>query len=474
MDDPEVKMEITLNMNKFENFISELKESEIKCDVAEIHDEMVAHTHNIRSLISSALEAKVDAIQYDISNMDDNNRGKYVKLEEYEARQHRMKVKMAEKDEINSQIEEMSKKMEIVVRNIEMIKRMKKGSKKLSATGIHLIGVEIMKEFRKVMNALPIYGHRSAIVDLAKNNQFIVLKGETGSGKSTQLAQYIMEGIIRPGNMKVICTQPRKVAAISLANRIAEEQCQKVGEQIGYWVGMKKCCNEKTRLLLMTDQMLLNHCLENPQLDGVSCVIIDEAHERSINIDLLLGMVKSASQTNQDLKVIVTSATISTSLFSKYFYDCPVVEIPGRMYPVEVQYEGNGDGQDYLKRAVSKAIELHHREDTGDILVFLTTPVEVDNAVEAFVKASRNMKDCTVLPLHGKLQPDQQMRVFQLCEHRRRKIVFSTNVAETSVTIPGMRNLLCFRGVETAFEVEEPRRLLICVGYSIVFEVFGI
>jgi len=455
MEDPVFKAGISMHMKKFEKFIYTIKDSEIQCDNADIHSEMMEYTTNIRDLILSALTVKLNALNNEVSDLD-NRRGKYVKLEEYEARKHRMEVKIAEKDEIHRQVEEMSKKMETLVKNIDMVKRMKIGKKKLSDTGIHLIGIEILKEFRKVINALPIYGHRSDIVDLVKNNQFIVLKGETGSGKSTQLAQYIMEGIIKPGNMKVICTQPRKLAAISLANRIAEEQFQKIGEQVGYWVGMKRCCNEKTMLLLMTDQMLLNHCLENPQLNGVSCVIIDEAHERSINIDLLLGMVKSASQENKDLKVIVTSATISTSLFSRYFNECPVVEIPGRMYPVEVQYEGNVDGQDYLKRAVSKAIELHHREDTGDILVFLTTPVEVDNAVEAFAKASQNMKDCTVLPLHGKLQPDQQMRVFQPCENGKRKIVFSTNVAETSVTIPGIKFVIdCGMAKEKFFDANK-------------------
>ena len=200
---------------------------------------------------------------------------------------------------------------------------------------------------------------------------------------------------------------------------------------------MNKCCNEKTKLILMTDRMLLNYCMEKPELDDVSCVIIDEAHERSINIDLLLGMVKKAAERNKDLKVIVTSATISTKLFSDYFYGCPYIEIPGRMYPVDVMYDAVEDGQDYVRKAVAKALEVHMNETQGDILVFLTTPVEVDKAVEAFVKSSANKKPCLVLPLHGKLQPDKQMRVFEPSQREKRKIVFSTNVAETSVTIPG-------------------------------------
>ena len=438
MEDSEVKADVSKRLKIFQRFVCDLRKMEFECDVGLIYDEFMQHTSSIRDIILFALNAKLASITEEINKSQTKKRRDYVTFEKYEARQQSLKAMIAEKDEIQGEIEEHCKKMEILIKDMEMIKLIKSGTK-ISRSGIHLIGIAIIKELTRISKALPIYAKRSAIVELVKNNQFIVLKGETGSGKSTQLVQYVMEEVSRSGNTKVICTQPRKVAAISLARRIAEEQLQPVGEQIGYWVGMNKCYNEKTTILLMTDQMLLNHCLENPRLDGISCIIIDEAHERSINIDLLLGMVKSAAKDKKDLKVIVTSATISTSLFSHYFDDCPYIQIPGRMYPVEVVYDDNEECKDYVKRAVSKAIEIHKHEGAGDILVFLTTPVEVDNAVEAFAKASRDVKRFTVLPLHGKLQPDQQMRVFQPCENGKRKIVFSTNVAETSVTIPGMK-----------------------------------
>ena len=441
MEESEARRPVAMYLKQFQAFLFEVKKMNIECDVSLIYDEFMNHTLKIKGSISSSLEAKLSSLDVEIEKISNKTKGKYIKLEDYEAKTCNLKIKKEERHEIQCQLEENSKKLKIIIKDIEMISMIKQWRKGPTNSGIHLVGIEVLKEFTRISNALPIYAKRSAIVELVNNNQFIVLKGETGSGKSTQLAQYVMEGIIQSGNRKVICTQPRKVAAISLARRIADEQFQQVGGLIGYWIGMNKCCNEKTRLLLMTDQMLLKHCLENPQLNGISCVIIDEAHERSINIDLLLGMVKAAAKFNKDLKVIVTSATISTSLFSDYFYRCRIIQIPGRMYPVEVEYDEKED-DDYSKRAVSKALEIHREKGPGDILIFLTTPIEVDKAVEAFAKASINMKKCVVLPLHGKLQPDQQMRVFQTVESGKRKIVFSTNVAETSVTIPGIKHIL--------------------------------
>eukprot|EP00794_Sanderia_malayensis_P008277 gene8277-9161_t len=435
MDDPETKV----RMSQFENFVNELKNTRIWFHGASLYETLIRDTSCIRDIILSASSKKSNSMRAEIVKIKKGKSKKFISLENYATKRKVLNALEAEEEEMQIQIEEHNTKIEMIINDLKMMDLPEKRRMKPSKCGVDLIAVEFLKEFTRIINPLPIYAKRSAIIEIVDNNQFVVLKGETGSGKSTQLAQYLMERFSGTANSKVICTQPRKVAAISLARRIAQEQFQKVGEQIGYWVGMNKCLNKNTRLILMTDRVLLNYCMENPQLDGVSCVIIDEAHERSLNIDLLLGMVKHAAKGNKDLKVVVTSATISTKQFSDYFYGCPFIEIPGRMYPVDVMYDETEGGQDYVKKAVAKALHVHCNEGPGDILVFLTTPIEVDNAVEAFAKASPDTRSYIVLPLHGKLQPEQQMRVFKACQQDKRKIVFSTNVAETSVTIPGIK-----------------------------------
>ena len=373
----------------------------------------------------------------------------FVNFEEFQARKEQRAALARERIELEKQRGEFLTATLVLD---DALKKLK--THKTCGSNVHVLydlAKEYLKEFRRMKTALPIYAWRTDIVEAVRDNQMIVLKGETGSGKSTQLGQYLLDAGFAKDGKKIICTQPRKVAAVSLAERVAEEMCCPLGSEIGYSVGLNKKYHETiTKLLFMTDRMLLNHCLIYPNLDDIAVVIIDEAHERTMNTDILLGMVKKALQSRpHDLKVIVTSATISTELFSAYFYDCPVLNVQGRNFPVEIIYQqpddvsfNFGNEGDHVSSSVNKALEIHKSESDGDILIFLTSPLDIERAVENFEKRSSSLKKpCLVLPLHGKLQPEEQMKVFEAAPEGSRKIVFSTNIAETSITISGKQIL---------------------------------
>ena len=308
---------------------------------------------------------------------------------------------------------------------------------------------ELAREYSRFSKALPIYARRSEIVQTVCSSNVTVLVGETGSGKSTQVVQYLYEaGVAQCGF--IVCTQPRKVAAITLAKHVSKEMQVKLGEELGYRVGMSEICSRKTKAFFMTDHILLNECIADRKLSMYSCVVIDEAHERSINTDMLLAFLKQCLPTRRDLKVVIMSATIEPKLFVNYFEDASgtqqitrvsTIMVSGRTFPVEVEYDPlhskvplSSDNK-YVLDAVDIAKRIHTNEPPGDILVFLTCAPEIERACRAM--------DClrgeaTILPLHGKLPPDEQQRVFEDYGNKR-KIIFATNVAETSVTIPGVK-----------------------------------
>ncbi|XP_041349616.1 LOW QUALITY PROTEIN: pre-mRNA-splicing factor ATP-dependent RNA helicase DEAH10-like [Gigantopelta aegis] len=291
--------------------------------------------------------------------------------------------------------------------------------------------------------ALPMYARRSEIVKIVKNNKVCVILGETGSGKSTQMTQYLHQvGLANDG--LIICTQPRKVAAISLATRVASEMATNVGQLVGYRVGMKSKVCGNTKIIYTTDHALLNECLKDTTLSKYSCIIIDEAHERSIYTDLLLGMIKECLGTRSDLRVIITSATIDPEVFVHYFNGCPVLKVSGRMFPVEVIWQPlSGDVdvfENYQRAAVQKAVDIHQRTPKdGDILVFMTTPLETEKCSDEFRQVMKDDNSFQCLVLHGQVQAEEQQLVFQPNPAGKRKIVFATNSAETSITIPGIK-----------------------------------
>ena len=298
------------------------------------------------------------------------------------------------------------------------------------------------RECNRYQIALPMYAYREYITTTILENRVTVLIGETGSGKSTQLVQYLFEAGLGESGI-IACTQPRKVAAISLAKHVSTEMGVTLGHELGYKTGLRGKYSEQTKVLYMTDHTLLNECIADPSFSKYSCLIVDEAHERSLSTDLLLAFIKQCLPLRPDLKVVITSATIDPDLFVHYFGgDCPVMKIPGRTYPVDVIYCNEWGSpsespidRDYVKDAVEQTCMLHESEPAGDFVVFLTSAVEIERACQ--LTSIKLGNSAIVLPLHGKLQPEDQQKVFK--EYKLRKIVFSTNVAETSVTIPGVK-----------------------------------
>ena len=292
--------------------------------------------------------------------------------------------------------------------------------------------------------ALPMYARKTDILKTISDNQVCIILGETGSGKSTQILQYVHAAGFHERGI-VVCTQPRKVAALSLARRVSEE----MGNQHGL-VGFKVQSNLKyvAKLLYVTDHLLLNECLKDPLLSKYSVIIVDEAHERSIYSDLLLGFIKLALPKRRDLHVVIMSATIDPDLFVSYFSNSsefgrkpPVLPVSGRAFPVDVHYEDSSD--DYTTAAYRKALEVHREEAPGDILVFLTSPIETEKACKNLMSyCSRDASTIQALELHGRLQIEDQQKVFDPTPPGKRKIVFATNSAETSITIPGIKYVI--------------------------------
>ncbi|MCW7753092.1 ATP-dependent RNA helicase HrpA [Desulfobotulus sp. H1] len=285
---------------------------------------------------------------------------------------------------------------------------------------------------------LPITAHKEAIIKAIESNNVIIIEGETGSGKTTQLPKLCLAaGRGRHG--RIGCTQPRRIAAISVAERVAEELNTALGESVGYKVRFKDQTGDHTAIKLMTDGMLLSETLSDPFLNQYDTLIIDEAHERSLNIDFLLGFLIRLKDKRKDLKIIITSATIDTQKFSQAFDSAPIITVSGRMYPVEVRYqpqpEEDEKGPSLAEQAAEAVSDLASKDPFGDILVFLPTEQDIREACDLL--QSKNNKKNAILPLYARLSGSEQRRVFQPASGR--KIVVATNVAETSLTIPGIR-----------------------------------
>ena len=213
-----------------------------------------------------------------------------------------------------------------------------------------------------------------------RDNQVLVVVGDTGSGKTTQLTQYLAEEGFAD-HRRIGCTQPRRVAAVSVAKRVAEEFGSRVGQEVGYTIRFEDCTSPATRVKYMTDGMLQRECLIDPDVGGYSVIMLDEAHERTIATDVLFGLLKKALRRRPDLKLIVTSATLDAEKFSTYFFGCPIFTIPGRTFPVEIMYTKEPES-DYLDAALITVMQIHLTEPPGDMLVFLTGQEEIDTSCE--------------------------------------------------------------------------------------------
>ncbi|HFS8454605.1 TPA: ATP-dependent RNA helicase HrpA [Vibrio cholerae] len=289
---------------------------------------------------------------------------------------------------------------------------------------------------------LPVSQKRDDIAQAIAHHQVVIVAGETGSGKTTQLPKICAE--LGRGKYGLIGhTQPRRLAARSVANRIAEEMKTELGGFVGYKVRFTDQISDQTQIKLMTDGILLAEIQNDRFLNQYDTIIIDEAHERSLNIDFILGYLKQLLPRRPDLKVIITSATIDPERFSKHFSNAPIIEVSGRTYPVEVRYRplaGDDDSEsdrDQLE-GIFQAVDELCDEGLGDILIFMNGEREIRDTADALSK--RNLRDTEIVPLYARLSAGEQNKIFQ--PHAGRRIVLATNVAETSLTVPGIKYVI--------------------------------
>jgi len=288
--------------------------------------------------------------------------------------------------------------------------------------------------------ALPIFQHRQALLDAVEKFPVLILVGETGSGKTTQLPQYLAEaGFTQGGKMKIGCTQPRRVAAMSVAARVADEMGVKLGGEVGYSIRFEDNTSESTLIKYMTDGMLLREFLSDPALEGYSVMIIDEAHERTLHTDVLFALVKDLLNARSNFRVVISSATIDAEKFSGYFGDAPIFNVPGRRFPVGIHYAAKPEAN-YLEAAVITSLQVHVTQPLGgDILVFLTGQEDIEEAAEMLQSRMRGLgsrvPELIILPIYASLPTELQAKIFEPTAPGARKVVLATNIAETSITI---------------------------------------
>lgn len=296
---------------------------------------------------------------------------------------------------------------------------------------------------------LPIYKHRSKLLYCVETFGVTIVVGQTGCGKTTQLPQYLHEaGWTQKGHV-VACTQPRRVAATSVAARVATEVGSILGDEVGYTIRFEDVSDKsRTRIKYMTDGMLFRETLVDPLLSRYSVIMIDEAHERSVYTDLLIGILKKIRRKRPALRLIISSATLDAASFLEYFNagggenEAVIASLEGRMYPVDTAYLQEPT-PDYVRKAAEVACEINVNHNDGDILIFLTGRDEIDRCLESLSEMvpmlPRNTPKMMLLPLHAGLSTDEQLRVFQAAERGTRRVIISTNIAEASVTIDGIK-----------------------------------
>ncbi|KAG0173093.1 DEAH-box ATP-dependent RNA helicase prp43 [Apophysomyces sp. BC1034] len=308
------------------------------------------------------------------------------------------------------------------------------------------------KTILKSRQSLPVRAQREQFLDMLHQSQYVVLVGETGSGKTTQVPQFLVyDELPHLKGKQIACTQPRRVAAMSVAQRVADEMDVKLGEEVGYNIRFEDNTGPKTFLKYMTDGMLLREAMSDHSLSRYSTIVLDEAHERTLNTDILMGLLKKICRSRKDLKVVIMSATLDAGRFQKYFDNAPLLSVPGRTFPVQIFYTREPES-DYLEAAIRSVLQIHLNEPEGDILLFLTGEEEIEKACREIKTAAdgavRGKMGCgplKVVPLYSTLAPYAQQRIFDPAPPPLkpggppgRKVVVSTNIAETSLTIDGI------------------------------------
>ncbi|KAF5382708.1 hypothetical protein D9615_002811 [Tricholomella constricta] len=288
---------------------------------------------------------------------------------------------------------------------------------------------------------LPIYAFKEGLIEAIKEHQVLIVVAETGSGKTTQLPQYLHEAGYTANGMKVGCTQPRRVAAMSVAARVAEEMGTKVGYEVGYSIRFEDCTSDKTVVKYMTDGMLLREFLTEPDLAGYSALIIDEAHERTLSTDILFALIKDIARFRPELRILISSATLNADEFSTYFDGAPAFYVPGRQFPVDIHYTPQPEAN-YLHAAITTVFQIHTTQPKGDILVFLTGQEEIEACHENLQETARalgnKIAELVICPIYANLPSEMQAKIFEPTPEGARKVVLATNIAETSITIDGV------------------------------------
>ena len=297
-------------------------------------------------------------------------------------------------------------------------------------------------EVLEARTKLPALEVESRFLEMIKKNQAVIIHGDTGSGKTTQLPQFLLDGRIPYLHGEeprcIVCTQPRRVAAINVAERVAKERGVELGKEVGYLIRFEDKTSRETMLRFSTEGMFLQEFKPNEHLNQYSVVILDEVHERTMNMALLCGLLKEVMTRNRRLKVVVMSATMDTTKMSAYFGNAPVLRIPGRSHPVQIFYAVEPQ-HDHVEAAIQTVLQIHTEESAGDILVFLTGQDEIDEVcrrLQDVAKRFTKYSKICALPLYSGLPKMQQQQVFEKVEGQ--KVVVATNIAETSITIDGI------------------------------------
>ncbi|KAG0585056.1 hypothetical protein KC19_3G254300 [Ceratodon purpureus] len=303
-------------------------------------------------------------------------------------------------------------------------------------------------EILEKRRTLPVWQQKAEFLSILAKNQTMILVGETGSGKTTQIPQFVVEAGYTANRKQVACTQPRRVAAMSVSRRVADEMDVTIGDEVGYSIRFEDCTGPKTTLKYLTDGMLLREAMTDPLLERYRVIILDEAHERTLATDVLFGLLKEVLKNRPDLKLVVMSATLEAEKFQSYFNGAPLMKVPGRLHPVEIFYTQEPE-RDYLEAAIRTVVQIHICEPPGDILVFLTGEEEIEDACKKISREVQNLGDqvgpVKAVPLYSTLPPAMQQKIFDAAPPPAkeggppgRKIVVSTNIAETSLTIDGI------------------------------------
>lgn len=295
------------------------------------------------------------------------------------------------------------------------------------------------KSLREQRQYLPAFACREDLMRVLRENQVVVVIGETGSGKTTQLCQFLHEeGYTNYGI--VGCTQPRRVAAMSVAKRVSEEMECELGSTVGYSIRFEDCTSPETKIKYMTDGVMLRESLTERDLDRYSAIILDEAHERSLSTDVLMGLIKKVLSRRRDLKLIVTSATMNADRFCQFFGDAPIFTIPGRTFPVDVLFSKTPCA-DYVDSTVKQILSIHLGQGKGDILAFMTGQEDIEVTCEVAMDRLKQIEDAPpllMLPIYSQMPADLQAKIFLPAENGERKCVVATNIAETSLTVDGI------------------------------------